>query len=335
MPAGKRRILSKAITVETVHGSQYKRSGAYVANRITDATEENEFLEHVTAAFDKLVSSTTGRLLVDEIDNSGHTCVVFRGDAFNGGAAILQDVGDKRATVDRYALPLSDYATMCIGDDYDITGLELANQIARSKQNVRDYNNPVLTDDEKSYKDNNYIFLALYNILDRKFGNATNYISGKTGVAADDIEAFRFNDRRMTPSENFRLSLGLYEHLFQGKGADTAVRLIPGIALEGNKTLTFFQKRRGKTKYQIDVDAVRADVMLGHELVHAWRMMTGRRIVARGWEEEMMTVGLGPAASLRFTENRLRAEAGHPLRTSYNLSPTTAAGRQIKASTEG
>jgi hypothetical protein len=95
------------------------------------------------------------------------------------------------------------------------------------------------------------------------------------------------------------------------------------------------QKLKGKTQYQVDVDAVRADVMLGHELIHAWRMMTGRRIVARGWEEEMMTVGLGPGADLPFTENKLRSEAGHPLRTSYNLSPSTAAGRQFRSSTGG
>lgn len=335
MPIGKRRFLSKSISVETVHGLQYKRNGAYAAQRIADPGEENDFLEAVETAFEKLSKSTTGKRLIQEMDDSGKTCVIFRGDLFNGGAAILQDVGDKRATVDRYALPLSDYATMCIGDDYDITGQELAEQIARSKQNVRDYNDPVLTDTEKDYKNNNYIFLTLYNILDRKYGDATRYMSSKSGVSAEAIDAFRFNERRMTPSENFRLSLGLYDHIFRGHGANTAVRLVPGIGLDGNKTLSWLQKRTGKTKYQIDADAVRADVMLGHELIHAWRMMTGRRIVARGWEEEMMTVGLGPAASLPFTENKLRLEAGHPQRTSYNLNPSTAAGRQFKMSTEG
>jgi len=335
MPMGKRRVLSRAISVETVHGQQYKRNGDYVAQRITDPGEEDDFLAAVETAFEKLCKSPTGQRLVDEIDASGKTCVIFRGDAFNGGAAILQDVGDKRATVDRYALPLSDYATMCIGDDYDITGQELADQIARAKQNVRAYNDPVLTDAEKDYRNHNYCFLVLYNVLDRKFGDATRYMATKTGVSEDTINAFRFNERRMTPSEHFRLSLGLYDHIFCGRGANTAVRLIPAIGLDGNKTLSWLQKRTGKTKYQIDADAVRADVMLGHELIHAWRMMTGRRIVANGWEEEMMTVGLGPGANLPFTENKLRVEAGHPQRTSYNLNPSTAAGRQFKMSTEG
>lgn len=31
MPMGKRRVLSRAISVETVHGQQYKRNGDYVA----------------------------------------------------------------------------------------------------------------------------------------------------------------------------------------------------------------------------------------------------------------------------------------------------------------
>ena len=335
MPMGKRRFLSKAVSVETVHGLQYKRNGAYVAQRINDPGEENDFLEAVDAAFKKLCKSGTGKRLIEEIDGSGKTCVIFRGDAFNGGAAILQDVGDKRATVNRYAIPLSDYATMCIGDDYDITGQELADQIARSKKNVRDYNDPVLSDTEKDYKNNNYCFLSLYNVLDRRHGNATRYMARKSGLSEDTIDKFRFDERRMTPSENFKLSLALYDEIFRGQGADTAVRLVPSIGIDGNKSLTWLQKRRGKTKYQIDTDAVRADIMLGHELIHAWRMMTGRRLVARGWEEEMMTVGLGPGSVLPFTENRLRSEAGHPLRTSYNLNPSTAAGREFKMSTGG
>ena len=78
-----------------------------MSQRITDPGEEDDFLQAVETAFEKLCKSPTGQRLVDEIDASGKTCVIFQGDAFNGGAAILQDVGDKRATVDRYALPLT------------------------------------------------------------------------------------------------------------------------------------------------------------------------------------------------------------------------------------
>ena len=47
MPMGKRRVLSRAISVETVHGQQYKRNGDYVAQRITDPGEEDDFLQAV------------------------------------------------------------------------------------------------------------------------------------------------------------------------------------------------------------------------------------------------------------------------------------------------
>lgn len=39
--------------------------------------------------------------------------------------------------------------------------------------------------------------------------------------------------------------------------------------------------------------AVPVEIMPGHEPIHAWRMMVGRRIVNDGWEEAM-TTGIDP-----------------------------------------
>jgi hypothetical protein len=51
-------------------------------------------------------------------------------------------------------------------------------------------------------------------------------------------------------------------------------------------------------------------VALGHELIHAWRAMTGMVLFDYGWEEEAMTVGLPPFSFMEYTENRLRIEYG-------------------------
>jgi hypothetical protein len=40
-------------------------------------------------------------------------------------------------------------------------------------------------------------------------------------------------------------------------------------------------------------------VALGHELIHAWRVMSGRVLFRYGWEEEAMTVGLPPFPTCR------------------------------------
>ncbi len=47
-------------------------------------------------------------------------------------------------------------------------------------------------------------------------------------------------------------------------------------------------------------------VIAFHELVHAWRIMMGTRIVDTGWEEEAMTMGLQPFENEKFTENKYR-----------------------------
>ena len=55
-------------------------------------------------------------------------------------------------------------------------------------------------------------------------------------------------------------------------------------------------------------------IILGHELVHVWRMVTGVRIFQGGWEEEAMTTGLPPFLNMEFSENKLRAreQQDHP-----------------------
>lgn len=63
-------------------------------------------------------------------------------------------------------------------------------------------------------------------------------------------------------------------------------------------------------------------IALAHELIHGWRLVTGRCVFrpnARGeyYYEEAMTVGLPPYDGCRYTENRLRHEKGLPVRSFY------------------
>jgi hypothetical protein len=51
------------------------------------------------------------------------------------------------------------------------------------------------------------------------------------------------------------------------------------------------------------------EVGLAHELIHAWRLLTGRGICkANSWEDEAMTIGVNPFIQAKFTENKVREE---------------------------
>ncbi len=72
-------------------------------------------------------------------------------------------------------------------------------------------------------------------------------------------------------------------------------------------------------------------IALAHELIHGWRLVTGRCVFKPGpieeYYEEAMTVGLPPYDQCRFTENRLRHLNGLPLRTFYGESNLSVSNR--------
>ncbi len=337
MPIAKRRILSKAITVEAAIGRDFKRNGKYQCARITDPKTEMDFLDTVEKAYQALYKLSTGRKLIEEINASGKSCVIFcgslRGQRLHAGAAIMQDLGDKRASLERLALPLCDYGNMLINDDPgDNFDVDFSPIREKRVGNVRKYYKDVLTKEEKSFRDNNKNFQLMYLSVSQGHHDPESYVSQKCGITKEKLKNYLEGKERVNTSDNFRLSLGLYDHLLRGEGCDTAVRLTAEIGINSSGAgPTWFQKRKGITAFDLDKHAARHDVMLGHELIHAWRMMTGRRLVASGWEEEMMTVGLGPAANFPFTENRLRSEAGHPARTKYAAPAKTFVGKVMAA----
>jgi Effector protein len=73
-------------------------------------------------------------------------------------------------------------------------------------------------------------------------------------------------------------------------------------------------------------------IALAHELIHGWRLVTGRCVFRPGrgienYYEEAMTVGLPPYDQCRFTENRLRHFKALPLRNFYGESTLNQSSR--------
>jgi hypothetical protein len=147
-----------------------------------------------------------------------------------------------------------------------------------------------------------------------------------TGISINDLTDMAQGTRIITDNQYYKLCFFFYDSLTPGPGVNTCVRLSPILKLDAPD---------GTYKPKKDYTAVPPEIVIGHELVHAWRMMAGRRVVREGWEEEAMTTGIGMFRPWRFTENRLRSEAGYPTRPTYsNGKISSYFGNNLKMSTE-
>jgi hypothetical protein len=156
----------------------------------------------------------------------------------------------------------------------------------------------------------------LIRIMDRartKYSDPWRLCEQLTGKSREQLNLMAVGELAIDDNTYFKICVFFYPFLNPGPGTDTQVRLQFEVGLRG-----FELNLKGGYDYKNDPHAVRSDIMLGHELIHAWRMMNGRRIVIQGWEEEAMTVGLAFAAGWPMTENQLRVEAGHPRRNKYS-----------------
>lgn len=68
---------------------------------------------------------------------------------------------------------------------------------------------------------------------------------------------------------------------------------------------------------QAKIENIGAEIILGHEMIHAYHDATNTNVWSDKYQEECHTVGLGPYAIQYYNENALRAENGYPNRTKY------------------
>jgi hypothetical protein len=128
-------------------------------------------------------------------------------------------------------------------------------------------------------------------------------IAALLGIPPKWLQEMEEGTRRIEDNEYYRLCLYLYEELAPGAGTSAEMRVV---------------------MTQVSLPDEPLFIVVGHELVHAWRIMKGRRIFENGWEEEAMTTGLPPFSSMRFSENRLRVEANLPMREKYSKICSTS-----------
>ena len=140
-------------------------------------------------------------------------------------------------------------------------------------------------------------------------GMPRKMVATLVGVSLLDLTHMEEGTKEVDNDTYIKLATLLYPFLTPGPGSDSAIRFAP-IAEEPDFLL------------------------LGHELIHGWRMMTGMRITDDNnfsWEEEAMTTGIPPFVNFKYTENKLRAQlCGSPLRRDYpGAQPLSSAAKGI------
>jgi hypothetical protein len=133
------------------------------------------------------------------------------------------------------------------------------------------------------------------------------------GISRSDLDDIERGVKPLPPEAYHRFAMFFYDHLESGDGCSVALRFDRGQA--------------GPNDPEV--------IMLGHELIHIWRMVTGMRIFEGGWEEEAMTTGIPPFMTMKYTENRLRAEQGYTLRASYKATCMTSHYRIVREMVKG
>jgi hypothetical protein len=124
----------------------------------------------------------------------------------------------------------------------------------------------------------------------------------------------------------YTISFLFYDFLTPGVGCATSIRFQPYDSFRRDFQGDFGELEIGRMETKRNLWRNLMAVILGHELIHVWRMMTGKRLVFAGaWEEEAMTTGVGPFLNWTPTENSLRQEFRMPLRDKYQTGTCASA----------
>ena len=288
------------------------------------------FEKFIFGALETLKQTGTGRRLLSEIDNSPHICTVFAGDDTDDNCAKANpdDIANGLARMVVNFRPLQKNIPETVrslknpqrpGGKGALPADEAAPIIkkyhdykADLKQLGIDHGLPTTKQDGWNE------FVNILRRADQKGGRmVVNTALQRCGLTYDSIRDLHRSGKSFNDDTYYKLCFALYEYLTPGPGCDTQVRIqMPGIFEEKNHDLYADVKKRliGKDK---KAWSKLSAILLGHELIHAWRMMTGRRIVDDGYDEELMTVGFGPAAMWPLTENAIRRDLRVGTRPGY------------------
>jgi Effector protein len=236
--------------------------------------KKQEFQNSTKAALDRLKGLATGARLLGEIDASGHTVEIYRTKTITDGN--YEGGSGTGEMVHAFDSTFPDGTTV------------LHHILNQSSQDLS--NRSAI---KKFFK----VGKAKPRFLKR------DAIARLVGTTPAELDLMEKGKRAVPEPVDSRLKAYLYAFLIPGDGCDCHVvfnhvrdNLSPG----HKKYLPMSHNWQHRPPL----------IALGHELIHAWRAVSGKVLYEYGWEEEAMTVGLPPFTYMEFTENKLRVEFG-------------------------
>lgn len=238
------------------------------------ADKAKEFIETTKGVLDAIKATSMGAQMMNEINNNegNHTVTVYRTWNIEGGPYQGgEDVGTSMVK------PLNQ----------KVAGrLEISNVLDRATSDT-------------SGRSQVAKFFGVGKARPRFIGRKG--IERLVGLSENDLKKIEEGKKPIDPVTDAKLRSYLYDFLTPGPGSDCLIAF-------NHKKVNYSEGHLRHLPMSKNPLHLPLPVVLAHELVHAWRVLTGRVLYYYGWEEEAMTVGLPPFSNMRFTENRFRVE---------------------------
>jgi hypothetical protein len=297
------KVYNTAIHIAPVEGKQFQSANAM------SQVDGDSYVEHVTKCLDRIQETSTGRKIVSDLLSSGHTCTIF--------SAPVDLKADQNTCAKNPPTLANDIAAM--PRPFRPRHKNLLTRQRESADFVAKFKTELGTLGERYKKADVASELAV--ILGRakaRYADPFKEVARRLHISTLDLIDMIMGMKAIDDKTYYTISFVLYDFLTPGAGCDTTIRFQPYESFKRDFGSDFNELEVGTFETKKKVWRNLMAVILGHELIHAWRMMIGKRLVFAGaWEEEAMTTGVGPFLNWKPTENSMRQEFSMPLRDKY------------------
>jgi Effector protein len=297
------KIYNAAIHISPVEGMQLQNATAM------SKADGDKYVEHVTKSLDRIQTTPTGRKIVSDLVSSGHRCTIFCAPSAlttdqNVCAKNPPSLANDIAAMPRPFRPRHKNLTTRQRENADV--------VDKFKTKLEQLGERYKKADVASE------LAVILGKAGAKYPDPRKKLCQRCGISTLDLQDMIMGVKAIDDNTYFTMCLVLYDFLTPGPGCDTSVRFQPYDSFKRDLRGDFDKLEVGAFEKKTNVWRNLMAVILGHELIHAWRIMIGKRLVFSGaWEEEAMTTGVGPFVSWSPTENSLRQEFSMPLRETY------------------
>ena len=317
---------------------QYNKCGAiqvvgWMGKRLDQGREMTrpEFLpfeERMRGHLDRISGTRTGKLLFESLVRTGKTVKIHAGNDWDDSAATM----NPNLVQNGPSAAIQPFRPAHHNVNLDIKGSEMAwrGQVPTDDRTakVQQIKQQMIQLGQKTRKaETAPVLRAILNrthlgmtlepkLTNNRFLNPMTQLPERLNIGANAFHDMASGFAYMPDGVYYPLCFLLYDYLLPGPGMNTQIRFANNMTFD-HDFKNDFKKENKLTRSNQETQNRLGAAVLAHELIHAWRMMAGRKVVAGGWEEEAMTSGIGPFSNWRLTENRFRADLGLSTRMTY------------------